>query len=209
MEEKAFIEKQRDTIESVEVELLAVVKKAKSDLDIEVNKLRQETDREIEKEREKYTNEEEKLNKTILDLRKKVDYYRNGVYEKYFDKVNATETTFNTSDTFSKVQSSLKSALSELEKYEDSVRLHKFLVDLFKQNIRNACRQALNALAKLNNYLDKVKKENEKKLMDLISDLKYRKLIDRENTLRSNTWKRLEGEIDKKLSDALSLIIGD
>ena len=43
MEEKAFIEKQRDTIESVEVELLAVVKKAKSDLDIEVNRLRQET----------------------------------------------------------------------------------------------------------------------------------------------------------------------
>ena len=103
---------------------------------------------------------------------------------------------------------SLNEALTVLEQYEDSIRPHKFLIDLFKQTISNACRQAEYALSELRRYESDICRADERQLKHLISGQNGR-LAQKEKKLRSEIWEQLEGEIDRKLSDVLSIIIGD
>lgn len=208
MDERAFINEQNTKISFVEMDLAAAVQKVKNDVEKEIQESQEKTDSNILKVRKNLSKELKEISDTISTLQSQVNRFKNNVYSKYFEKVSVIDGIYNSRDSYGIIQENIESALRELRKYEHSIRVQKFLVDLFRQSIRNACQQIVNSMDKLNDYLRQRTIAIEEKISKRAEELKLRQQK-KEFEIRSAAWRELEMEIKDELSKVLSEIIGE
>ena len=209
MEDKqVFIRRQSAILIEAELDITEKSKRIKDEVGRKIRELDSKTRLAIKEVRERFSKESKGIKETIKQLQERLDAYQNGVYSKYFGKVSISRSSFQASDDYNELIKNVEDAFKVLEQYEDTIRLHKFLVDLVKRTIRNACKSLVEVMSKLEDYSTQKEEESNKRIGEEIDKL-TKSQHKMEDNIRNTGWDDIEEYLNATISSALHEIDGE